>query len=149
MNKKSAIFISLLTALLLTACTQNSGQSAQSPSVPDNTTPSTVAAQSSTQPQSDTTQNQIASTQDQSGSTQNNNGQPQMITEEEAKKIALDEVRGATLSDIREFEKDYDNGKLEYEGKIYYDQNEIEFVIDGYGAILEWEVEPLNGGGAF
>ena len=149
MNKKSAIFISLLTALLLTACTQNSGQNTQSPSVPDNTTPSTVAAQSSTQPQSDTTRNQIASTQDQSGSTQNNNGQPQMITEEEAKKIALDEVRGATLSDIREFEKDYDNGKLEYEGKIYYDQNEIEFVIDGYGAILEWEVEPLTGGGAF
>lgn len=132
MNRKSAICISILTALLLCGCAKDSGQSAQSPSAPDNATPSTVTAQSSTQQQS--------------GAAQNNNDQPQMITEEEAKKIALDEVRGATLEDIREFEKDYDNGKLEYEGKIYYDQNEIEFVIDGYGAILEWEVEPLNRG---
>ncbi len=142
MNKKFTIYISILTVLLLSGCTQNSsqsGQNAQSPSVPDISTPSTVTAQSSTQAQSGSTQNQT-------DTTQNKSEQPQMITEEEAKKIALDEVRGATLGDIREFEKDYDNGKLEYEGKIYYDQNEIEFVIDGYGAILEWEVEPLNRG---
>lgn len=142
MNKKSAICISILTILLLCGCTQNSGQSGQNahpPSGQDNATPSTVATQSSIRAES-------GPTHDQTDATQNNSGQPQMITEEEAKKIALDEVRGATPEDIREFEKDYDNGKLEYEGKIYYDQNEIEFVIDGYGAILEWKVEPLNGG---
>ena len=39
---------------------------------------------------------------------------------------------------------DYDNGRLQYEGKLFYDQTEYEFEIDGYsGEILEWDVEPL------
>lgn len=68
------------------------------------------------------------------------------INEDNAKQIALDQVPGATLQDIRKFKSEYDNGKLEYEGKIFYDQKEYEFEIDGYtGTILEWDVEPIYG----
>ena len=66
------------------------------------------------------------------------------ISDEEAKKIALAQVPGAKESDIREFEVDYDDGRLEYEGTIYYGELEYEFEIDGYsGAIRSWEVESI------
>lgn len=66
------------------------------------------------------------------------------ISEEEAKKIALAQVPGAKESDIRGFEVDYDDGRLEYEGSIYYGELEYEFEIDGYsGAIRSWEVESI------
>ena len=66
------------------------------------------------------------------------------ISEAEAKKIALAQVPGAKESDIREFEVDYDDGRLEYEGSIYYGEMEYEFEIDGYsGAIRSWEVESI------
>jgi len=66
------------------------------------------------------------------------------ITVDEAKAIALAQVPGTTANDIREFETDYDDGRLEYEGKIYYDHMEYEFEIDGYsGAIRSWEVESI------
>lgn len=64
------------------------------------------------------------------------------ITADQAKQIALAEVPGATTSDIYEFKLDRDDGRLEYEGSIYYGGMEYEFTIDGYsGAIREWEVE--------
>lgn len=66
------------------------------------------------------------------------------ITDADAKKIALEQVPGASESDIREFEVDYDDGRLEYEGTIYYDHMEYEFEIDGYsGAIRNWDVESI------
>ncbi len=66
------------------------------------------------------------------------------ISESEAKKIALAQVPEAKESDIREFEVDYDDGRLEYEGSIYYGEMEYEFEIDGYsGAIRSWEVESI------
>jgi len=66
------------------------------------------------------------------------------ISEAEAKKIALAQVPEAKESDIREFEIDYDDGRLEYEGSIYYGELEYEFEIDGYsGAIRSWEVESI------
>lgn len=66
------------------------------------------------------------------------------ISESEAKKIALAQVPGAAESDIREFEVDYDDGRLEYEGTIYYNHMEYEFEIDGYsGAIRNWDVESI------
>lgn len=68
----------------------------------------------------------------------------QEITAEKAKEIALSQVAGATVDDIYEFEVDYDDGRLEYEGKIYYEKMEYEFSIDGYsGAIREWEAESI------
>ncbi|MCD7749331.1 MAG: PepSY domain-containing protein [Oscillospiraceae bacterium] len=64
------------------------------------------------------------------------------ITADEAKAIALAQVPGATTSNIREFETDYDDGRLQYEGKIIYNGMEYEFEIDGYsGAIRSWEAE--------
>ncbi len=64
------------------------------------------------------------------------------ITADQAKEIALEQVPGATASDIYEFETDYDDGRLEYEGTIWYDGVEYEFTIDGYsGSIREWDVE--------
>ena len=66
------------------------------------------------------------------------------ISEEEAKKIALAQVPGAKESDIRGFEIDYDDGRLEYEGSIYFEEMEYEFEIDGYsGAIRSWEAESI------
>ena len=66
------------------------------------------------------------------------------LSEADAKKIALEQVPGAKESDIREFEVDYDDGRLEYEGSILYDELEYEFEIDGYsGAIRSWEVESI------
>ena len=67
------------------------------------------------------------------------------ITAEQARAIALAEVPGATESDIYEFETDRDDGRLEYEGKIIYNNTEYEFTIDGYsGAIREWDAEPFH-----
>ena len=64
------------------------------------------------------------------------------ITAEQARAIALAEVPGAAESDIYEFETDRDDGRLEYEGKIIYNNTEYEFTIDGYsGAIREWDTE--------
>lgn len=69
---------------------------------------------------------------------------PAKISEEEAKKIALAQVPGAKESDIRGFEIDYDDGRLEYEGSIYFEEMEYEFEIDGYsGAIRSWEAESV------
>lgn len=69
------------------------------------------------------------------------------ITADVARQIALDKVPGATAQNVQEFESDYDNGKLHYEGKLYYEKQEYEFEIDGYnGAILEWNIEPIYGG---
>ena len=66
------------------------------------------------------------------------------ISEAEAKKIALAQVPGAKESDIRGFEVDYDDGRLEYEGSIYFNEMEYEFEIDGFsGSIRSWEVESI------
>ena len=67
------------------------------------------------------------------------------ITAEQARAIALAEVPGAAESDIYEFETDRDDGRLEYEDKIIYNNTEYEFTIDGYsGAIREWDAEPFH-----
>lgn len=66
------------------------------------------------------------------------------ISADKAKEIALKQVPGATASNIREFEVDYDDGRLEYEGKIIYDKIEYEFEIDGEtGAIRSWDAESV------
>ena len=67
------------------------------------------------------------------------------INADQARQIALAEVPGATVNDIYEFELDRDDGRLEYEGTIYYNGMEYEFTIDGYsGAIRSWEAEPYR-----
>ena len=64
------------------------------------------------------------------------------LSADDAKALALQQVPGATLSDIAEFETDREDGRIEYEGKINYGGMEYEFEIDGYsGAFRKWECE--------
>ncbi|MCD7845568.1 MAG: PepSY domain-containing protein, partial [Oscillospiraceae bacterium] len=80
-----------------------------------------------------------------SNSSNSGNTSTTTITAAEAKSIALAQVPGASSSNIREFETDYDDGRLQYEGKIIYNGMEYEFEIDGYsGAIRSWEAEPVD-----
>lgn len=66
------------------------------------------------------------------------------ITEEEAKKIALSQVPGADESHIYKFHIDHDDGRLEYEGSIIFEEMEYDFEIDGHsGAIRDWEAESI------
>ena len=66
------------------------------------------------------------------------------LTEQRAKEIALAQVPGATLENIHEFEADYDDGRIAYEGTIIYGDMEYEFEIDGYsGAIRDWDAESI------
>lgn len=74
----------------------------------------------------------------QSDSTAQSNVQ---ITREEAVKLVLDRVPGATEKDLK-IELDYDDGYYIYEGDIIYNQKEYEFEIDANtGTFLEWSEE--------
>ncbi len=130
MKTKITIFTFALTALLLSGCSQNNDYMSKQSPAPNSTTPpaSTDVAQATSQPQS--------------SSVPNNAEQETMISADEAKQIALAQVPGATIQDIREFESGYDNGRMNYECKIFYNQKEYQFEIDRYtGAILEWDEE--------
>lgn len=73
------------------------------------------------------------------------NSETKLLTEEEAKKLALDRVPGASEKDIRKFKMDREDGRAEYEGEIIYDGMEYEFEIDAEsGAFTEWEQEVVN-----
>lgn len=56
-------------------------------------------------------------------------GGQENITEAEAKQIALAEVKGADISNITDFRKDNDNGRVEYDVEIIYDGFEYDFEI--------------------
>lgn len=72
------------------------------------------------------------------------NTQQQSLSEEQAKKIALEKVPDANESNIREFEKDFDDGKAFYEGKIVMGNTEYEFEIDASnGNVIKWEKDSL------
>lgn len=83
-----------------------------------------------------------------SNSGTNTNTQPNttsMLTEQEAKQIALQQVPGATEDNIVEFRKDIDDTIAEYEGEIHYNGMEYEFSIHAYeGTVMEWDEEPLK-----
>jgi len=65
------------------------------------------------------------------------------ISEADAKKIALEQVPGATESNLR-LKTDYDDGRMKYEIKIVYNEIKYEFDIDAAtGKILEWESESI------
>lgn len=65
------------------------------------------------------------------------------LTLEEAKKLALDKVPGATDQNIA-IEFEIDDGYYLYEGEIIYNQKEYEFEIDAVtGAFLEWSEEQI------
>lgn len=65
-----------------------------------------------------------------------------IISEDDARKIALEQVSGATDEHIREFDRDYDDGRLKYEIEIFFEDKEYTFDIDARdGAILERELD--------
>ncbi len=76
-----------------------------------------------------------------SGNTQNTQANVQ-LTLEDASKLALDRVPGASAQDLK-IELDYDDdGYYKYEGDIIYNQKEYEFEIDANtGDFLEWKEE--------
>ena len=64
------------------------------------------------------------------------------ISSDEAVQSALARVPGATVANVTEFNRDYDNGRLEYEGEIHYNGYEYDFEIDAdTGTFTQWEVE--------
>ena len=63
------------------------------------------------------------------------------VSLEEATRIALDKVPGATEQDIR-INLDYDDGRQKYEGDIIYEQMEYDFEIDANtGEVIDWSEE--------
>lgn len=65
------------------------------------------------------------------------------VSLEEATRIALDKVPGATEQDIR-IDLDYDDGRQKYEGDIIYEQMEYDFEIDANtGEVIEWSEERI------
>ena len=68
-----------------------------------------------------------------------------LITAEEAKAAALKQV-GLEDSQVRwgRIEKDYDDGRILYDGKFFYNEMEYEFEVDGRdGRVVEWDVESI------
>lgn len=66
-----------------------------------------------------------------------------LLTLEEAKKLALDKVPGATDQNIA-IEFEIDDGYYIYEGEIIYNQTKYEFEIDAVtGAFWEWSEEQI------
>ena len=64
------------------------------------------------------------------------------ISSDEAVLSALARVPGATVANVTEFNRDYDHGRLEYEGEIHYNGYEYDFEIDAdTGTFKKWEVE--------
>ena len=63
------------------------------------------------------------------------------VSQEEASAAALAKVQGASEKDLR-IKLDDDDGKMIYEGDIYYNGTEYEFEIDAStGDFLEWSEE--------
>ena len=66
------------------------------------------------------------------------------ISEARAREIALAQVSGAADSNIRKVELDRDDGRLQYEVKIVYNNMEYDFDIDAStGSILSRDVESV------
>ncbi len=67
-----------------------------------------------------------------------------LITVDRAKEIAVGKVPGSSVTDIKEFDFDADNGRIIYEGTLVYDNKSYEFSIDAKtGEILKWEQESV------
>lgn len=128
--------IDAVTGVVIEYSVDGQSVAAASPSPTPETSPSATPQTSATPTSSPTPQSQT---------TGQTTGQSAAITAEQAKEKALSQVPGATASDIYEFKADYDDGRIQYEGKIIYNGMEYEFEIDGYsGSIREWDSEPVG-----
>ena len=62
-----------------------------------------------------------------------------------AMNIALKKVPGANSSYMKKIHLDRENGRMVYEGEIYYNGQEYEFDIDAVtGDIVKWKVEGVS-----
>lgn len=78
---------------------------------------------------------------DEDFNTQSGQNTSGIISQDEAVKIVLNRVSGATENDVR-IKLDQDDGRQIYEGDIYYNQTEYEFELNAQtGEILEWSEE--------
>ena len=67
-----------------------------------------------------------------------------LIEESQARQAVLDRVPGAQADDVRIRLKE-DDGRMEYEGSLFYDGMFYEFTIDAYsGGLIEWEAEKAS-----
>ena len=74
----------------------------------------------------------------------NNSNNSSYISEDKAKRIALDAVSGASEKNVVKVEFDYDDGRAEYDVKIVYNYVEHEFEIDAVtGNILSRDSESI------
>ena len=72
-------------------------------------------------------------------------GTTSQITEEAAKAAALQQA-GLKEADVKymNVQKDYDDGRVVYEGKFFYGDMEYEFEVDGNsGKIIDWDAESI------
>ena len=62
-----------------------------------------------------------------------------------AMNIALKKVPGASNSHVKKINLDRENGRMVYEGEIYYNGQEYEFDIDAVtGDIVKWKVDGVS-----
>lgn len=119
MKKTNIIYTLTIITILLTGCAANSMPQNEQPTVPNGTIAPSPAAPSETN----------------------------TISEDDAKRIALEKVPGATTDNVRRLKTEYDNGRLVYDGEIYFERYEYDFEIDAQnGSILEWDAEPIYDG---
>ena len=71
-----------------------------------------------------------------------NNRNSNYIGVNRARAIALSRVPGANSSHVRNLHLDREDGRMVYEGKIYYNGLEYEFDIDAVtGKVVKWDVD--------
>lgn len=77
-------------------------------------------------------------------STGNSSSSSGTVSEDQAKQSVLERIPGASAADIYLY-LDSDDGRLEYEGQVIYDNTKYEFKVDAYsGSIIEWEAESIR-----
>lgn len=107
-----------------------------------------ISTTSSNTDQTTTSENSQSQTDQQNDASQSQTDNSQVsaqtnvqISQEEAIKLALERVPGATEQDLK-IKLEFDDNSYKYEGDIIYDQTEYEFEIDANtGTFLEWSEE--------
>lgn len=66
------------------------------------------------------------------------------VSEDEVRATVLERVPGASAENLF-LRLEMDDGRLEYEGELIYDNMEYEFKVDAYsGNVMEWEAEQIR-----
>lgn len=125
-NRITAVIAAVAVMFIMAACSD------------DKTTDSSGETKAATVPAEEASN--ADGQQTQSGSVPGGNGTD--IGQQQVQAIVLAKVPGATEADITELEREEDDGRIEYDGTVYYNGYEYEFKIDGAtGNILEWEID--------